>query len=84
MLEWLFGKKEQKKDLRRFVSLQLKTGSVYIVEAFYSQSGWMAEWIKSQGQWSYLNEDGTTGGCDLVKSWRKYSGWPEETEKVND
>lgn len=84
MFDWIFG---NKKVANRKVALHLKTNSVYVVDAISTQSGWMANWIGGEtfhgpSEWCFLNDDGTTSGCDIVKSWRKVSGWPEE--KQND
>jgi hypothetical protein len=65
----------------RQVALQLRIGGLKIVDAQWSDAGWIAcLYTRSDDDWMILLPDGTTQGNWGVKTWVPICGWAEDPE----
>lgn len=74
--KWGHGEKTQPRE----VILFRRSGKVSIVEAFPSDSGWIANWTanRDKDEWSILLPNGEVEGTEFVTGWKPHKGWTED------
>jgi hypothetical protein len=50
-------------------------GGMKIVDAVYTQAGWVARYHNNDDSWCLLKDGGEVVGKDYVTRWFPYSGW---------